>query len=649
MATVVETASFNHSSFRSAENHAQDHVDRHDALKVRPGNQSNRPLKINIIPSPPTSVTESSTLPSPASSTGEFLFENDVKSSVTLEIINTTITEIIRTMGLKPCEPAAALRLVSQSKWVSVNSGEYLCGPNNLNLFIRPCYHDIFSILDEKWRGKKNTAPATSKQCALITGTPGIGKSIFGLVLARMIMDRPKPALVFHTEQRGKRKQEVYWQGSCYRMSDDAAEDLLEKVIMQEGFYSSASHELDAIEIWSIADTCLPLGFVEINQVSISSPGRVADTEIKTWVKDNLGMTLTLPPCEWEEMVQIRLALSGNHSEDWCPLGTLKERFNVWGGVPRNLIEMPHVVVDAENQFRQLKISDALPYMGTNSLEHKKHSGKIFHLLPAFKLRPDLTFNNHFERYGQNPGFWWASETLHRQAWMQFRMQQEADVISFINILNNDAGWRGRAWEEQIHHLIESTGIKGPLRNLDTGETEDDWKIRRNKSAYFNSFADIDSTAVYWRPISTEHKSCDAYIPSKGLLFQMTVGKTHPIKILGLEDVIDSGIFHEWLAQHPGSRLKLVFILHPSVYQEFGKQSYLYSNASPHGKSKLSLSKQPWSTENVKIMRKMKVEDYITQFAMSVDLEQRQRELRRHTAKKRRYRSAEEKERKRKR
>ena len=264
-------------------------------------------------------------------------------------------------------------------------------------------------------------------------------------------------------------------------------------------------------------NTCLPLDLAEINQVCISSPGKAADhsSSIKHWVKDNAAITLIMPPCEWEEMVQIRLAFYGDSAEKKCPLDTLKERFNVWGGVPRTLIEMPDTVYEAETQFRQLKISEALPYMGTFSLDHKKNSGKIFHLFPAFKIHPDLPSNDLFTRYGRKPAFWWASEMLHKQAWMQFRREQEADVICFINTLDNDVRWRGKAWEEQIHHLIESIGIEGPLRNLETGETEDDWEIRRSKSAYFNSFIDIDSTAIYWRSVSVEHEACHAYIPSQ--------------------------------------------------------------------------------------------------------------------------------------
>lgn len=124
----------------------------------------------------------------------------------------------------------------------------------------------------------------------------------------------------------------------------------------------------------------------------------------------------------------------------------------------------------------------------------------------------------------------------------------------------------------------------------------------------------------------------------------MTVSKTHPISISGLETVLESGIFNEWLAKHPGSKLKLVFVLHPSVYEEFGKQSYAYSDVSSRDKSKLSFTQKPWNTQKVNDERKGEIEDYITQYAASVDLGQRLRELRGSTIKKRRLILADDEE-----
>ena len=44
-------------------------------------------------------------------------------------------------------------------------------------LYVRPCYRDLYQILHETWQGEKPRVK-DPQHCALITGTPGIGKSI---------------------------------------------------------------------------------------------------------------------------------------------------------------------------------------------------------------------------------------------------------------------------------------------------------------------------------------------------------------------------------------------------------------------------------------------------------------------------------------
>ena len=57
---------------------------------------------------------------------------------------------------------------------------------------------------------------------------------------------------------------------------------------------------------------------------------------------------------------------------------------------------------------------------------------------------------------------------LERKAWKHFRRQQEAEVIEYISTLNNDPFARGRPWEEHIHQLIETSGLEGTLRNINS-------------------------------------------------------------------------------------------------------------------------------------------------------------------------------------
>lgn len=73
-----------------------------------------------------------------------------------------------------------------------------------------------------------------------------------------------------------------------------------------------------------------------------------------------------------------------------------------------------------------------------------------------------------------SPSYWWAAETLQRQAWLRFPREREANAIDFIDTLSNNPIVRGKDWENLIHHYL---GIRGTLRNLEMGQIRKDFVI----------------------------------------------------------------------------------------------------------------------------------------------------------------------------
>ena len=206
---------------------------------------------------------------------------------------------------------------------------------------------------------------------------------------------------------------------------------------------------------------------------------------------------------------------------------------------------------------------------------------------------------------------------LERKAWRHFRRQQEAEVIEYISTLNNDPVARGKPWEEHIHQLIETTGLEGTLRNLETDE-EDEYILRPRLTSFFDEFDDIDESAQYWRPTSRKHPSCDGYIPGQGIMLQMTVGKEHIINIEGLEKAMNSGIFREWKDKHPKKKLKFIFVVDSAVYSEYErKQTFRYSRSEKNANNKRKNEK-----------KKEKIESQMEQYVLKIDLSARLRELR---------------------
>ena len=487
-------------------------------------------------------------------------------------------------------------------------------------LYVRPCYRDLYQILHETWQGEKPHV-RDPQHCALITGTPGIGKSIFGEMLCAVISQRPKATLLFYEDKETNGKV-LIWQKKAFKVDNDQAVEVVNK-ICSAGIFSAKSHDEDLIEIWSIGDTSIPVLHRLINRICITSPGqaRIGDfsSELKFWVKKHKAITLVVPPCNWEEICFIRLA---HGSKKACSLETLRERFELWGGVPRSIVLRRGLTPEiADSEFHNLKITEAMQHLGTYDLDHHHQSGKLFHLLPCFKslTSEEADKMTLLDRYdSSNARYYWASEALERKAWATFRNEKEADVVDYVLTLNNDPVSRGKVWEEQIHTRIQSSGLRGPLRNLHTDEVTDDLLLHSSNTRFFQDLNEIDDSAQYWRPTSKRHPTCDGYLPKKGIMLQMTVGSGHSINMDGLEKILNSGVFTEWENNHPEEPLRLIFVVDSSADSEFIKeQTFRYTqstNKADRGRSKEK--------------RREFVNSRVAQYVMKIDLEARLKEIR---------------------
>lgn len=119
-------------------------------------------------------------------------------------------------------------------------------------------------------------------------------------------------------------------------------------------------------------------------------------------------------------------------------------------------------------------------------------------------------------------------------------------------------------------------------------------------------------------PNSKRHATCDAYIPTDGIMLQMTVGEQHTINMNGLEASLKSSIFKQWENDHPDKLLKFIFIVDTAFYEEYLRdQSFKYTEVSNKADS-------DWKKE----ARRESVECRVEQYVLKVDLERRLKELR---------------------
>ena len=502
-------------------------------------------------------------------------------------------------------EDNVVLEMMNTCRWENIDGANfmrYLDEGKQKKFYIRPCYQDVYQILHDTWKGEKPRYEEP-QHCVLITGTPGIGKSVFGKILCAAISQRAKPTLIFYQGVHAS-SSTLFWQGQAYLMETERkSRKVLSELLRMR--VCSTSHDDDQIEIWSIGDTSLPFEDWHINRICITSPGHARignfSMKLKQWVKNNHALTLAIPPCTWDEILHIRLSCFGDLAEKECPIDTLQQAFDLWGGIPRTLMyDQSLDASHADSEFNKWKVADAIRYLGNYDLDHDQHSGKIFHLYPYFQTLTkeethQLTLKNRYN--AKKAKYYWASEILERKAWRHFRRQQEAEVIEYISTLNNDPAARGKPWEEHIHQLIETSGLEGILRNLETDEQRQ-FILRPRFTSFFDEFDDIDDSAQYWRPTSRKYPTCDGYIPEQGIMLQMTVGEEHTVNMEGLEKVMNSGIFREWENEHPAEKLKLIFVVDSAVYSEYErKQTFRYprSEKNANNKRKIKGKKRTWN------------------------------------------------------
>ena len=243
-----------------------------------------------------------------------------------------------------------------------------------------------------------------------------------------------------------------------------------------------------------------------VNRICISSPGQTRKTnvlsrDLKSWVKEKDAFQLVIPPCNWNEILNIRFALAAGDADQKYPLDALQECFNLWGGVPRTIIKNPKLLCNRENEeLKTIRVKDAMRFLGTYDLDHDHLSGKLFHLYPDF-LKSHEDNPSLVDKYdAMNAKYYWATKALETRAWARFGRQQEEEVLDFILTKTNDPASRGNAWEPYIHLLIESEGLKGTLRNLGSTDSEQLFSLKRGKVTFFKHFNEIDDSAQYWRP-----------------------------------------------------------------------------------------------------------------------------------------------------
>lgn len=546
------------------------------------------------------------------------------------------VTEVSKYDYLTRCQLA---QLSEDGQFLVIpNSHWTIKGDRQGSIYIRQAYHDHWDIVYDHFVVQK------SSQRVLISGTPGCGKSIeayfFLFKIFEIFSDSPLP--IFYAPSETTRSAVVYFRGFVFTTGD------------YHLFEQSLSYKImDANgPIWHIYDSTVPGnhdGCQEAGpQIIISSPGRSERPDMKpVWKGRRLLLYLPLP-----NLADMRLMRS-KYFNDPKKLGRYisKERMisliTKWGCVPRTVFEIGN---DQEQlDHNETKIHSAgdverlIHMVGSSQVDHDVASGSFLHIvpIPAFRELEDTNGDDKEATVGKKIGkrksdmagmdqvglseaqriknlkshyikivYTWASDYIRDKAFDAFlTLGNDRMMPLIVNYQQAElGGFRGLLFEPFVHKLLTGTGVIGRMKNLDTGAKIGSVRLGPwTKNVYQNHSQLVDTVGMINIPLKGNEAAVDALVPYDGYLFQITVsGRKHGVNRPGLQTLMDSGIFADFVKRHArkNKNISLVFVVEAGRYDQFQRQDYHGSNKQPY-------------TENSSLRHSY---PGITQFVFEVDL-----------------------------
>ena len=381
-------------------------------------------------------------------------------------------------------------------------------------LYVRKAYGDLFEIICKKqFRGMA------------ITGTPGIGKSMFLFyILWRLANMGVKGAVILH------RRADL---GLIYVFQKDGGWIALDRKDILLFLIEPST--------WYLTDSLLlPVGGAKAITIVVSSP---AEKYYSKFLEcSHVAPLHYLPIWSLDELKLV--APLYNKSED-----VVKERFRLIGGLPRFVLET-NVNLDAMIDAKIGKMLSKKP-MAIPSAETAGEN-KLSHRLMHFKVEPPC-----YTEYKLVI----ASEYVRKKYSEAFDYQEEQELRHQLS-LHKDIPPRASSVGDSFQHYVNrhlSAGGEFSMRSLD-GRFEEKMLFRPKESQRFKEFSECTNPGIYYIPLAKNFSCIDSLIVGVGY-FQITISRKHDINWEKMKKIKD---FMKMNA--------LYFVVPYTNFEEFKKQ-----------------------------------------------------------------------------
>jgi hypothetical protein len=414
--------------------------------------------------------------------------------------------------------------VAEEAKWLSF--GEAIPSSTLTRLLVRESYQSIASRIQ----------PGVSK--AVITGTPGIGKSLFLIYLLWKLVKTSQRVLFIHHPDT------IYYDGTG-------------GVFELDNLPSVIDHAFWTSDLWCLFDAkckkeehLIAIPFERCAFVLSTLPRREM---INDFQKPPEPQVYYMPL--WTETELCAIAPLFPRATQW------RERFEFLGGIPRHVLEAttktPTEIL--ELACTDCSLDDCIKKIGLNSAITEK--SMVVHSLVHIESDPPYT----------NASVCYASPAALR---IIVRNKGDEAKLRMRNLLAScegnslTAALCGYIFEPFAYELLEKGGTFTHRRlvhgNKKDKPSETELIISSSERQVVEGILPNQTRNQLYVPAVKNHKAIDAWIPGVGA-FQMTVGKTHDIK----------GDLAKDLALLGQGADKLYWLLPPLHYSKFTKKALL--------------------------------------------------------------------------
>lgn len=381
-----------------------------------------------------------------------------------------------------------------------------------------------------------------------ISGTPGIGKSVF-LFYLMWLLSKKKDSVNVVILQRSQDNGKifVFKKELCFLTRD----------------LSDIDSFLNDRSTWYLTDALSPPpAEVRAVTVLVASPSKHL---YKSFLKYAPAIELNyLPIWSLEELYQC--------STDLFP-GTVKssieERYDLIGGVPRFVLESP------QNLERRIAtgvgklVIEKFNQIVDGSLQRED---EVCHFIIHFVVEQDLeTFSLQF-----------ASLYVTEKAFDSFNVHNHKSLLLFLAVEDQPtlSSLRGQLFELHAHRQLYSGGTfcVRPLTSDSPAKT--DVTFSKLDVKRFKKISECSKENTYYIPISKRFSCIDSVIPNIGF-FQMTVSDRHPINMKEMGKLLT--------AIDIPFNTDIYFVVPNNIYPEFRAQKFLTQEGHSAKKLKTSI------------------------------------------------------------